>query len=111
MFLLLESLIAVNTWTHIAGTYRTSTRVAKIYINGENGKLSTNSQLKKFGSNARVDALSPDWGCANIGDYRNKKSLDGYIDDFFIFKCELLPLEITELYQSGSFKRQRIPIP
>ena len=85
--------------------------MAKIYINGENGKLSTNSQLTKFGSNARVDALSPDWGCANIGDYRNERSLDGYIDDFFIFKCELLASEITDLYQSGSFKRHGIPVP
>lgn len=85
--------------------------MAKIYINGENERLSTNSQLSKFGINARVDALSPDWGCANIGDYRDERSVDGYIDDFFILKCELMAVEIMELYQTGSFKRDGIPVP
>lgn len=99
------------SWTHIAGTYRTSTRIAKIYVNGENTKLSTNSQLSKFGGNAAIDGLSPDWGCANIGDYKNERSLDGYVDDFFIFKCELMATEIKVVYETGSFKRQVIPMP
>ena len=101
----------MNTWTHIAATYRTSSRIANIYINGENEKLYKNSQLTKFGKNARVDGLSPDWGCAYIGDYKNERPLDGYIDDFFIFKCELMSLEVKDLYQSGSFKRHGIPLP
>ena len=98
-------------WTHVAGTYRTSTRETKIYINGENAPLSSDSQQLKIGANARVDALSPDWGCANIGDFQNKRPLDGYLDDFFIFKCELMDFEIKELYQTGSFKRHGIPVP
>ena len=110
-FFLLESITVADTWIHVAGTYRTSTRMAKIYINGKQVKLSVNSQLSKFGKNARVDGLSPDWGCVNIGDYKNERPLDGCLDDFFIFKCELMALEIVDLYQSGLYKRHGIPAP
>ena len=107
----LEADIPVSTWTHVAGTYRTSTRRAKVYINGESTRFSSNSQLLKFGSDARVEDLSWDWACANIGDYKNERPLDGYVDDFFIFKCELMDLEIKELFETGSFKRHGIPVP
>lgn len=104
-----ETTVAAMTWTHIAGTYRTSTRESKIYINGERTRLS--SQKSKIGASARIYALSPEWSCANIGDFQNKRPLDGYMDDFFIFKCELMEFEIKELFQTGSFKKHEIPVP
>ena len=49
------------------------------------------------------------WKCANLGSSPKEKPLQGIIDEFRIFKCELLPQEIMDLYNKNTVKKFRIP--
>ena len=91
-----------SKWYHIAGTYRLSSGEAKLYING---KMSNEGKAKK--------QVKPDdqWTCADVGSSKDKKPVQGYMDEFRIFKCALLPQEISELYSKNAFKKFVIPRP
>ena len=76
----------VNNWVHICATYKTGTRVRKIYRNGveiasgtSGGETNTNSLLY-------------------IGREATGGSYDGNIDDLRIYNYVLSPNEISRLY-------------
>ena len=50
------------------------------------------------------------WKCANLGSPKKEKPLKGIMDEFRIFKCELLPEEIMDLYSKNAVKRYQIPL-
>jgi len=51
------------------------------------------------------------WKCANLGASNKEKPLQGILDEFRIFRCELLPDEIMDLFSKNSVKKYRIPYP
>ncbi|EDO48205.1 predicted protein [Nematostella vectensis] len=97
--------IESNKWVHIAGTHRYSTGIANLYINGNLSK-GASAPRRHF-----PPGVFNDWACADMGNPRDKKPLVGLIDEFYIFKCALLPEEISDLYSKNAFKRYEIPRP
>ncbi|XP_031571474.1 uncharacterized protein LOC116305654 [Actinia tenebrosa] len=94
-----------STWYHIAGTYRLSTGKARLFING---KISNETKTSKPQSTPK---LNDNWKCADMGNPSAKKPVEGILDEFYIFKCELLPEEISELFSKNEFKKFKIPRP
>lgn len=75
-------------WTHLAGTYDSKTKQAKIYINGEIRNQSIGEGL----------LLSRDWGVhAGISNVDKNRPLQGSIDEFRIYNYALTPDEIRAL--------------
>lgn len=102
--------IKSGTWYHITGTYRQSTGRARLYING----LLSNEVLpsmtpKRSAVPKPNNTTHAQWKCANLGSSPKEKPLQGIIDEFRIFKCELLPQEIMDLYNKNTVKKFRIP--
>ncbi|XP_020904162.1 uncharacterized protein LOC110242504 [Exaiptasia diaphana] len=91
-----------SQWYHIAGSYRLSNGEAKLYINGK-----MNKETKVEGKLKADD----NWTCADVGSSQDKKPVQGIIDEFYIFKCALLPQEISELFSKNQFKKFLIPTP
>lgn len=102
--------IKSGSWYHITGTYRHTTGRARLYING---LLSNEAQLLTISKRSAVPKLSntthAQWKCANLGSSKKDKPLQGIMDEFRIFKCELLPQEIMDLYSKNTVKKFRIP--
>jgi hypothetical protein len=74
-------------WVHIAGTYDSKTKQAKVFINGEIRNQSLGD-----------GALSRDWGVrAGIGNKEKNRPLRGSIDEFRIYNYALKPDEIKAL--------------
>ena len=105
-----DATIQSNTWYHITGSYRQTTGRARLYING---LLSNELQLPTTPKRSAVpipsNATQAQWKCANLGSSTKEKPLKGIMDEFRIFKCELLPEEIMDLYSKNTVKRFRIP--
>jgi len=79
--------VAKGKWVHVAGTYDSKTRQAKVFINGE----IRNQSLGE-------GALSRDWGVrAGIGNKEKGRPLRGSIDEFRIYNYALKPDEIKAL--------------
>uniref|UniRef100_A0A7M5UHS1 LamG-like jellyroll fold domain-containing protein n=2 Tax=Clytia hemisphaerica TaxID=252671 RepID=A0A7M5UHS1_9CNID len=74
-------------WTHLAGTYDSKTKQAKIFINGEIRNQSIGDGL-----------LSRDWSVhAGISNMLKCRPLQGSIDEFRIYNYALTPDEIKAL--------------
>lgn len=74
-------------WTHIAGTYDSKTKQAKIFINGEIRNQSIGD-----------GQLSRDWGMrAGISNRDKGRLLRGSVDEFRIYNYALTPDEIKAL--------------
>lgn len=105
-----NSTIQSNTWYHIVGTYRVSTSKARLYINGV---LSNELKLPTIPKRSAVplpnNSTQAQWKCANLGSSKKEKPLRGIMDEFRIFKCQLLPEEIMDLYSKNTVKRFQIP--
>lgn len=87
LLLLLLSLF-LGKWTHLAGTYDSKTKQAKIYINGEIRNQSIGEGLP----------LSRDWGVhAGISNKNKNRPLQGSVDEFRIYNYALTPDEIRAL--------------
>ena len=72
---------------HVAGTYDSKTKQAKVFINGEIRNQSLGD-----------GALSRDWGVrAGIGNKERNRPLRGSIDEFRIYNYALKPDEIKAL--------------
>ncbi|XP_068759953.1 uncharacterized protein [Montipora capricornis] len=101
-----------SQWYHIAGSYRASTGRSRLYINGA---LANETELPTTLRRSTVpDAnkfAQARWKCANLGAPNMEKPLRGILDEFRIFKCELLPEEIMDLYSKNYVKKFRIPFP
>lgn len=54
--------------------------------------------------------MQAQWKCASLGASKKENPLQGIMDEFRIFKCELLPEEIMDLYSKNSVKRFEIPL-
>ena len=81
-------IIIPGKWTHLAGTYDSKTKQAKIYINGEIRNQSIGEGLP----------LSRDWGVhAGISNFEKNRPLQGSIDEFRIYNYALTPDEIRAL--------------
>lgn len=79
--------ILVGKWVHVAGTYDSKTKQAKVFINGEIRNQSLGD-----------GALSRDWGVrAGIGNKEKGRPLRGSIDEFRIYNYALKPDEIKAL--------------
>ena len=105
-----DATIKSGTWYHITGTYRQSTGRARLYING----LLSNEVLpsmtpKRSAVPKPNNTTHAQWKCANLGSSPKEKPLQSIIDEFRIFKCELLPQEIMDLYNKNTVKKFRIP--
>jgi len=82
-----------HEWTHIAGTYNSSTGFANIYINGEIRNHSVGNGY-----------LSRDWGGeAKIGNTKMNRPLEGLIDEFRLYNYALSPEEIKALFEKCKF--------
>lgn len=79
--------VAKGKWVHVAGTYDSKTKQAKVFINGEIRNQSLGD-----------GALSRDWGVrAGIGNKERNRPLRGSIDEFRIYNYALKPDEIKAL--------------
>jgi len=79
--------VAKGRWVHVAGTYDSKTKQAKVFINGEIRNQSLGD-----------GALSRDWGVrAGIGNKEKGRPLRGSIDEFRIYNYALKPDEIKAL--------------
>lgn len=101
-----------NQWYHIAGSSRVSTGRSRLYINGalanETIVATTLRRSAIPGANNSAQARGK---CANLGASNEEKPLQGILDEFRIFRCELLPDEIMDLFSKNSVKKYRIPYP
>ena len=83
---------------------------ARLYINGV---LSHELKLSTIPKRSAVplpnNGAQAQWKCANLGSSKKAKPLRGIMDEFRIFKCELLPEEIMDLYSKNTVKRFQIP--
>ena len=83
----LFALLSPGRWVHVAGTYDSKTKQAKVFINGEIRNQSLGD-----------GALSRDWGVrAGIGNKEKNRPLRGSIDEFRIYNYALKPDEIKAL--------------
>ena len=86
------------------------TSKARLYINGV---LSNELKLSTIPKRSAVplpnNSTQAQWKCANLGSSKKEKPLRGIMDEFRIFKCELLPEEIMDLYSKNTVKRFQIP--
>ena len=83
----IKHFLITATWAHVAGTYDSKTKQAKIFINGEIRNQSIGD-----------GQLSRDWGVrAGIGNKEKGRSLKGSIDEFRIYNYALKNDEIKAL--------------
>lgn len=109
---ILDKTLQSNQWYHIAGSYRASTGRSRLYINGalaNETKVATT--LRRSAVPGANNSAQAQWKCANLGASNTEKPLQGILDEFRIFRCELLPDEIMDLYSKNSVKKYRIPDP
>lgn len=86
-------------WVHVAGTYDSKTKQAKVFINGEIRNQSLGD-----------GALSRDWGVrAGIGNKEKNRPLRGSIDEFRIYNYALKPDEIKALVSACKATVQDAP--
>ena len=105
-----DSTIQSNTWYHVVGTYRVSSSRARLYINGLlSNELKLSTVPKRSAVPLPSNSTQAQWKCTNLGISKKEKSLRGIMDEFRIFKCELLPEEIMDLYSKNTVKRFQIP--
>lgn len=110
-FSISDGAILSNNWYHIAGSYRKANSRARLYINGRlANELILATPLKRTAVPVPNNSMQAQWKCASLGASRKEKPLQGIMDEFRIFKCELLPEEIMDLYSKNSVKRFKIPL-
>ncbi|KII73405.1 hypothetical protein RF11_09123 [Thelohanellus kitauei] len=86
-------LVPLKVWTHVTGTYNSSTGIAQIYIDG-----------KPVNRTYGPGKLSKDWTClAHIGGRCNNKALMGFVDEFRIYNYALNSQEVKELFSKCKF--------
>jgi len=101
-----------NKWYHIAGSYRLSNGRARLYINGAlANEIKLVTTPKRSAVPVANNSTQGQWKCANLGTSKKERPLQGIMDEFRIFKCELLPEEVMDLYSKNSVKRFRVPLP
>ena len=98
-------------WVHITGSHRVSTGRARLYINGKLIKEVNSTKPTKQSAPTGMAADLPSWQCAGLGARDQPQAPEAVIDEFYVFKCELLKDEIQDLYTKNSVKRFRIPRP
>lgn len=112
MFCSSDATLQSNKWYHITGSYRASIGRARLYVNGA---LANETKLVTAPKRSAVpvpnNSTQPQWKCANLGASKKEKPLQGIMDEFRIFKCELLPEEVMDLFSKNSVKRFGIPWP
>ena len=107
-----DTTLQSNKWYHIAGSYRVANGRARLYINGVlANEVTPVTTPKRSAVPAPNNSTHAPWKCANLGASKKEKPLQGIMDEFRIFKCELLPEEIMDLFSKNSVKRFRIPLP
>ena len=106
-----DATLQSNNWYHIAGSYRASNGRARHYINGAlANEIKLTTTLKRTAVPVPNNSTQAQWKCANLGASKKEKPLQGIMDEFRIFKCELLSEEIMDLYSKNSVKRFEIPL-
>ena len=84
-------IIPANEWVHFAGTYDSTRKQAKLYVNG---KHTTSGHI--FASGVRT--ISNNWDVyAGIGQHKNDHWFNGMLDEFFIFNRAVSASEITDI--------------
>ena len=109
-----DSTLQSNKWYHIAGSYRAANGRARLYINGVlANEVKPVTTPKRSAVPVPNNATHAPWNskCANLGSSKKEKPLQGIMDEFRIFKCELLPEEVLDLFSKNAVKRFRIPLP
>lgn len=93
VFEVAAELVPVKTWTHVVGTFNSTTGIAQVYIDGK----ATN---RTYG----YGKMSKDWSCiAHIGGQCNSKALMGFIDEFRIYNYALSSREVENIFSACSF--------
>lgn len=88
-----------------------STGRARLYVNGIlSNELKLTTIPKRSAVPIPKNSTQAQWKCANLGSPKKEKPLKGIMDEFRIFKCELLPEEIMDLYSKNAVKRYQIPL-
>jgi len=86
------TVLKVNTWYHLAGTWDKTEGKMRIYVNGN---------LENTTSNVTT-AITPQTSVVNLGgDVQNNTNTAGIIDDIRIYNRALSAKEILQLYQMG----------
>lgn len=85
-----------NAWYHFVMTFKVSTRIIKVYINGVEDGGATGSLGTTF---ADANTLS-----LELGKYANTGYFPGSLDDFRIYNRTLSATEVQQLYAMGGGK-------
>jgi hypothetical protein len=88
------SVIALNSWSHVAMTYDSSTKTLKSYLNGTQAGSMVGTD-PSVASTADLDV-----GRASIGTFYDY--FDGEISNAAIFNTELTSTQVTTIYNNGT---------
>ena len=88
-------LVNKNVWTHLCGTFNSSTGITRIYVDGE---------LKTEKVNRRQDSIPADFTPAGIGPEFGDENLIA-VDEVYMFARALNPREVRTLYDECEFNR------
>jgi hypothetical protein len=88
-------LVNKNVWTHLCGTFNSSTGITRIYVDGE---------LKTEKVNRRQETIPADFTPAGIGPEFGDENLIA-VDEVYMFARALDPREVRTLYDDCEFNR------
>lgn len=88
-------LVRKNVWTHLCGTFNSSTGITRIYVDGE---------LKTEKVNKRESAIPADFTPAGIGSKFGDDNLIA-VDEVYMFAKALGDKEVRALYDDCEFNR------
>ena len=85
------SVVAENTWTHVAGTFDASSGTAKIYVNGVSQSITGGSTgLSALGSTAIVCYIGAD-------KYTDRYYFNGLVNEVVVYSSELTAAQVLAL--------------
>jgi hypothetical protein len=85
------SAVAVDTWTHVAGTFDASSGTAKIYVNGVSQSITGGSTgLSALGSTAIVCYIGAD-------KYTDRYYFNGLVNEVVVYSSELTAAQVLAL--------------
>ncbi|KAF0987525.1 hypothetical protein HZS_6269, partial [Henneguya salminicola] len=97
VFEVAAELVPLKVWTHVVGTYNTTTGIGQVFING-----------RPVNRTVGLGKLSKDWSClAHIGGGCHSKSLMGFIDEIRIYNYALPLKEVQNIFSMCSFSSVR----
>ncbi len=86
--------IIPNTWNYVVGTYNASRNEAKIFVNGREQATTLSGVIPTvIGDDSSVFSLG-----AEDTSTTATNAFDGYIDDVRVYKRQLSPAEVRQLY-------------